>query len=157
MVLPFAEGRRGRSKEGERQGNREGERGPRLFQLWTVLSRASQTDLKAALRQSSIAASCFMTRNLVRKEVPDTFYLLTLFVYLNKRCLFSHRWTICNFSAVSLAPSLTASHGGKISEHVPTRSILGEVADRSNEIHKPKKYQFFFSWVTLCPCVKICK
>lgn len=60
MVLPFAEGRGGRSKKGKRQrdGDREGERGPRLFQLWTVLSRASLTDLKAALRQSSVAASC---------------------------------------------------------------------------------------------------
>lgn len=47
-MLPFAEGRGGRSKEGKRQrdGDREGERGPRLFQLWTVLSRASLMDLK---------------------------------------------------------------------------------------------------------------
>lgn len=63
MVLPFAQGRWGRSKEGKRQrgGDREGEKGPRSFQLLTVLSRATLMDLKAALRQSSGAASCLGT------------------------------------------------------------------------------------------------
>lgn len=44
---------RGRGREGGRE-----KRGPRLFQLWTVLSRASLMDLQAASRQSSVAASC---------------------------------------------------------------------------------------------------
>lgn len=75
-MLPFAEGRQGRSKEGKRQRDRgrEGERGPRLFQLWTVLS----TDgLKSSLKTK--LSSRFMFRNLVGKEVLDTFYMLTLF------------------------------------------------------------------------------
>lgn len=69
---------------GEAEGGREGGRGPRLFQLRTVLSRASLMDLQAAPRQSSVAASCLGIRS------EKKFYMLTLFVYLNKRCLFSH-------------------------------------------------------------------
>lgn len=45
----------GRNKEGE--GRREGGRGPRLFQLRMLLSTVSQTELKAAPRQSPGVAS----------------------------------------------------------------------------------------------------
>lgn len=44
----------GRNKEGE--GRKEGGRGPRLFQLRTVLSRVSQMEQKAAPRQSPVVA-----------------------------------------------------------------------------------------------------
>lgn len=68
-MLPFAEGRQGKEQGGRGE---EGGRGPRLFQLRTVLSKVLQTELKAASRQSPVLASGLGTRSEKKYLIRST-------------------------------------------------------------------------------------
>lgn len=156
MVLPFAEGRGGRSKKGkrERDGDREGEKGPRLFQLWTVLSRASLTDLKAAPRQSSVAASCSGIWSEKKYLIRSTCW-----PYLSA-------WVKDVFSPTVKLFVISVQSPKRPPNSIPTgvkiqsMSALGVSWEKwqthQMQIDKLKKIKGFFC-ALLCPCVKICK
>lgn len=84
MVLPFAEGRRGKEQGGRgEEGGREG------AQIIPVTDGSQQGIADGAKSSSKTKpSSCFGFRKLVRKEVPGMFYILNLFVYSAKRRLF---------------------------------------------------------------------